>query len=262
MAEPWIGESASSSGGTRCRPRSVPRCGNRSLTHLPHWPYCLNFHFGPTTRPSFLCPPRPKVFTGIVLPSSVVQLRLVVERVDVAGPAVHEQEDDALRLGRRSAAASAPAGWPTSPRRRPRGGLPREEAVARRAGPVSARPVNPAPACQRNSRRVRPQNEPGGEAGIAIGHRRGSRRRWLVQSSVHELVQVQRHQAERLAGAAPAPIPSRPGERFDQVRRRASRPPRSGSRPVARRERQADLRRRVVARPRGGAGRPGRRPAR
>ena len=29
----------------------VARCGNRSETHAPHCPYCLNFHLGPTTRP-------------------------------------------------------------------------------------------------------------------------------------------------------------------------------------------------------------------
>ena len=32
-------------------------------THIFHWPYCLNFHFGITTRLSLRCPPRPKVFT-------------------------------------------------------------------------------------------------------------------------------------------------------------------------------------------------------
>ncbi len=48
----------------------VPRLGKRSLIHLPDWPYCLNFHFGPTTRPSFRLPPRPNVLTAIVLPSS------------------------------------------------------------------------------------------------------------------------------------------------------------------------------------------------
>ena len=65
----------SSSGGRRCRRRRSPRCGNRSLTHLPHWPYCLNFHFGPTTRPSFFLPPRPKVLTVDRLAVERVQLR-------------------------------------------------------------------------------------------------------------------------------------------------------------------------------------------
>ena len=37
-------------------------------TYLPHWAYCLNFHFGPTTRPWFFLPPRPNVLMGIVLP--------------------------------------------------------------------------------------------------------------------------------------------------------------------------------------------------
>ena len=42
-----------------------PRCGNKPETHLPHWPYCLNSNFGPTTRPLFLCPPRPNVLTSM-----------------------------------------------------------------------------------------------------------------------------------------------------------------------------------------------------
>src|SRR5689334_24852945 len=40
-----------------------------TLFRSPLWPYCLNFHRGSTMRPSFLCPPRPWVFTAIVLPS-------------------------------------------------------------------------------------------------------------------------------------------------------------------------------------------------
>ena len=69
MAEPWIGESAIMECRKQMSSAQVPRCGKRSLMYLPHWPYCLNCHFGPTTRPWFLCPPRPKVFTSIVLPS-------------------------------------------------------------------------------------------------------------------------------------------------------------------------------------------------
>src|SRR5437762_9287085 len=70
MAEPWIGDSAYIEWRKAMSSTQVPRCGNRSETHLPHWPYCLNDHFGPTTRPSFLCPPRPCVFTSMVLPAS------------------------------------------------------------------------------------------------------------------------------------------------------------------------------------------------
>ena len=81
----------------------LARCGNRSLTHLPHWPYCLNFHRGSTMRPWFLCPPRPKVLTVDRLVVHADHRRLVVERVDVARAAVHEQEDDALGFrGQRS----------------------------------------------------------------------------------------------------------------------------------------------------------------
>ena len=90
-----------------------------------------------------------------------VELRLVVEGIDVARPAVHEQEDDALRLGRRSAAASGASGLanlrPPSAAR-----APGEEAVAPTAGPSAPAPAKPPPASQRNSRRVRPQKLPAG----------------------------------------------------------------------------------------------------
>ena len=67
MADPWIGESAVIECRKAMSSTFFARCGKRSLTHLPDWPYCRNFHFGPTTRPS---PPRPNVLTGMVLPSS------------------------------------------------------------------------------------------------------------------------------------------------------------------------------------------------
>ena len=71
IAEPWIGESAVIEWRKAMSSTQVARFGNRSLTYLPDWPYCWNFHFGPTTRPSFFLPPRPKVLIGIVLPSSL-----------------------------------------------------------------------------------------------------------------------------------------------------------------------------------------------
>ena len=70
MAEPWIGDSAYIEWMKAMSSTQVARCGNRSETHLPHWPYWWNFHLGPTTRPSFFLPPRPNVLTAIVLPSS------------------------------------------------------------------------------------------------------------------------------------------------------------------------------------------------
>jgi len=53
MAEPWIGESAVIEWRNAMSSTQVARFGNRSLIHLPDWPYCWNLHFGPTTRPSF-----------------------------------------------------------------------------------------------------------------------------------------------------------------------------------------------------------------
>src|SRR5262245_66696287 len=70
IAEPWIGDSAYIEWRKAMSSTQVARCGKRSLTHLPQRPYCLNCHFGPTTRPWFLWPPRPNVLTLIVLPSS------------------------------------------------------------------------------------------------------------------------------------------------------------------------------------------------
>src|SRR5262245_7862411 len=70
MADPWIGDSAYMLCTNAMSSTHDPMFGNRSLTILPHLPYGSNFHFGPTTRPSLLWPPRPNVLTGIVLPSS------------------------------------------------------------------------------------------------------------------------------------------------------------------------------------------------
>ena len=66
MAEPWIGESAVIECRKAMSSTCLARLGNRSLTHLPHWPYCLNFQRGSTIRPWFLWPPRPKVLTAMV----------------------------------------------------------------------------------------------------------------------------------------------------------------------------------------------------
>ena len=69
IALPWIGLSAYMLLMNAMSSTQVATCGKRSLTHAPDWPYWRNFHLGPTTRPSFLSPPRPLVFTAMVLPS-------------------------------------------------------------------------------------------------------------------------------------------------------------------------------------------------
>ena len=48
----------------------VARWGKRSEMCFPHFPWGWNRHLGPTMRPSFLWPPRPKVLSAIVFPSS------------------------------------------------------------------------------------------------------------------------------------------------------------------------------------------------
>ena len=71
IALPWIGLSAYMLFTNAMSSTQVARCGKSSLTHAPHWPCCLNFHFGPTTRPSLRSPHRPLVLTLIVWPSNL-----------------------------------------------------------------------------------------------------------------------------------------------------------------------------------------------
>ena len=63
MAEPCCGESAVIEWRNAMSSTCRPTLGKRSETHLPDWPYCLNFQRGSTIRPSFLFPPRPAVLT-------------------------------------------------------------------------------------------------------------------------------------------------------------------------------------------------------
>ena len=106
-------------------------------------------------RPWFLCPPRPNVLTVDRLVVHAVHRRLVVERVDMAGAAVHVEEDHALGLGRE---VRLLGGQRVGELRYAVGGdrLPGEKSIVAQQA-ANAVPVNPAPACQRNSRRVRPQ---------------------------------------------------------------------------------------------------------
>src|SRR5829696_1779997 len=69
IAEPWMGDSAYIECRKAMSSTQVPTCGNRSDTILPHWPYGENFQRGSTMRPWLRWPPRPKVFTAMVLPS-------------------------------------------------------------------------------------------------------------------------------------------------------------------------------------------------
>src|SRR6516162_3807404 len=99
IAEPWMGESAVIECKKARSSIQVARCGNRSLTHLPHWPYCLNFHFGPTTRPSFFLPLRPNVLTGTVLPSSSYSLGLYSNVSTWLGPPYMNRKMTLLAFG-------------------------------------------------------------------------------------------------------------------------------------------------------------------
>ncbi len=106
MAEPWIGLSAYIEMDERHLVDMPPMCGKRSLTYLPHWPYCLNSHLGPTTRPSLRLPPRPKVLIGWFC-RRADRASACNQSVDVTRTAVTEDEDDALRLGRNHGAFGA-----------------------------------------------------------------------------------------------------------------------------------------------------------
>ena len=85
--------------------------GKISETQAPDWPCCANlngdFISGPTwsvKKPVFLSKPVE------LLAVALLQLGLVVPGVDLARPAVHEQPDDALGLGREVRSTAGPAG--------------------------------------------------------------------------------------------------------------------------------------------------------
>ena len=101
IAEPCSGESAYMDLMNAMSSTQVARCGKSSETHAPHWPYCLKFHFGPDDSTFALGSAAPLGLDGDGLAVEAVELGFVVESVDLAGSAVHEQEDDALGLGRK-----------------------------------------------------------------------------------------------------------------------------------------------------------------
>ncbi len=127
-------------------------CGNRLLISRPLWPcflkgngLCIRWPIG-----------RPLEPTGVLALVGVAiilrQSRLGIERVHLAGSAVHEQENDVLCPGREMRHALIRGG---SPRKR-WGGSVRARKPSRDSRSSSASPAKPAPACQRNSRRDRP----------------------------------------------------------------------------------------------------------
>ena len=76
------------------------RCGNRSETHRPLWPRCWNSQSFLRSRPTW-----PKNTSGFSpppsdLPCRLGQLRLVVERVDLAEAAAETDVDGPAGLGR------------------------------------------------------------------------------------------------------------------------------------------------------------------
>src|SRR6516225_6946970 len=119
----------------------LARCGKRSLTHLPERPYRLNCHLGPTTRPWFLWPPRPNVFTATVLPSSSYSFGLYSNVSTWLGPPYMKRKMTLLALAGRGGAFGArglanlltPSAATASVAKNP----------SRDKSPVKATPVNP-----------------------------------------------------------------------------------------------------------------------
>ena len=96
--------------------------------------------------------------SGMSWPSCFVQLRLVVEQIELRRRAGHEQIDDALRLGREVRRA----------RRERAVSLLRSAANRRSSSSASATPPMPKPDCRKKCRRV---TAPAAVvSGVVIGH--------------------------------------------------------------------------------------------
>ena len=98
-----------SSGRSPGRRRTWPTCGNRSLTGMPLWPYWRNFH-GRLEHVADVVELRGLDLHLDRLAVLAVEPRLGIERIDLRRPAVHEQEDDVLGLGRESAGPAGRSG--------------------------------------------------------------------------------------------------------------------------------------------------------
>ena len=157
IAEPWLGESAVIEWRNEILSTCRATLGKRSLTCLPHWPYCLNFHFGPTTRPLLFLPPRPKVLTSIVLPSSGYSSGLYSKVSMWLGPPYMNRKITLLALagngGSLGASGLAHGVFPSAAT----AWLLMKPSLP--SSPVNARDVKPPPIWCKNSRlAVRPQN--------------------------------------------------------------------------------------------------------
>ena len=84
-------------------------CGNSSLTAIPLSPYCWNFQGEPSSFPVSANWTR-GFANGKRLAVVALEQRLVVERIDVRRPPLHEQEDDPLGPGGEVRRARARAG--------------------------------------------------------------------------------------------------------------------------------------------------------
>ena len=120
---------------------SSARCGSRSLIILPHWPRGLNSHSGRIRLPFSPWNVTSLSRPGIGCSCALDQLRLVVERVDVAERPGAEDHQHALGRAPQSAAGAARTGGPG--RRRAQRRLGCASSSSRRAVPPGRR--RPAP---------------------------------------------------------------------------------------------------------------------
>ena len=94
----WFGMSVYTERTKQMSSAQPPTCGNSSLTSMPDWPYFLNVNGERIKRAGLpLGRDRP---AGQRLAVILVEHRLGIEAVHLREPAVHEQEDDVLRLRR------------------------------------------------------------------------------------------------------------------------------------------------------------------
>ncbi len=156
MAEPWIGESAVIEWRKAMSSTQVARCGNNRGPTGRIGRTAAKFHARLDDPPLVLVSAAAERFDFDDLVVAALHLRLIIKRIDVARPAVHVEKDHALRFGGQ---VRRPGGQRIGPGRDAVGGhgLPGEETIVLPNSAASAVPVNPAPVCQRNSRRVRPQ---------------------------------------------------------------------------------------------------------
>ena len=214
-------------------------CGSQSETQSPLWPCCFHLRCEASSgeSPSPIGVITGSKLAGSGLPASWSSSRLGVEQVDVARPALHEQEDDALGRRRRECGRSG-ARAPATAEPVAGAGAP---AVARqqvRRGPGAPKPRAGLRSSQ--SRRVERGHRDAGSVAaivglvIADGSMAG-----LASVDVQELVGVQQAWQKSTERLAVGRGRSRPARSRSAWLRAGTRRPRAARRRRARGRRPA-----------------------